>query len=515
MGKGVLLALCLLFLIGFYLRTLYLPQNAITFGYDQARDAFIAQQILNGDFKIVGPPTSTNITYHGVLYYYIIAPAYSIGHGSPIIAAYWLAFLSSFAIPVVYFLTLAITKSIRTGLIAACLFTVSFEASQFATWLSNPALAVITIPLLYLGLWKWTQDKAWWGPYLTGFALGLSIQAEIFLLYQIFPVGIWLLSSNKALNRKTIIAAGSMFALATSSMILAEIKFGFKSFGGFAEMFSAKQGLWFQDSLGTILINYLNHLGRGFAYSIYPGNIGYGGMFILILIIITLFSWNRPSLRSVKDRNNKDGLWKPFLTLWLLSPFLIVTLGGGNNTGHLMVGLSAAVVTLTAIYINKWWNKNIWLALGVIVLIVFANFQAIKRENKNGQTIFAIQHDMLLSKQLAAVDYTYSESAGRPFSTNTLTSPLWINLVWTYLYQWKGSTQYGYTPEWHGHNQIGQIADLSATRPDTTRYYLIIEPMDGIPAQYLPLTIGEEDSVSKLEDEKSFGAIRVQKRTKI
>ncbi len=504
MKRPVLIALIALFLVGFYLRTLYLPQNALIFGYDQARDAFIAQQILHGDLKIVGPPTSTNITYHGVLYYYVIAPAYWIGHGSPIIAAYWLAFLSSLAIPIVYWLAFSLSRSTRTSLIAALLFTVSFEASQFATWLSNPALAVITLPLLYLGLWKWTKEKAWWGPYLTGFALGLSIQAEIFLLYQIVPAAVWLLANKKVLTKKTIFSAGCMFILATSSMILAEAKFGFKSISGFAEMFSAKQGLWFQDSLGTILINYLNHLGRGFAYSIYPGNIGYGGMFILILVGTTIFYWNK-----------KDTSWRPFLVLWLLSPFLIVTLGGGNNTGHLMVGLSAAVVILAAFYINSWWNKNILLAVGVILLIVFMNVQAIRRENKNGQTIFAIQHDMLLSKQLAAIDYTYHESGGKPFSISTLTSPLWTNTVWTYLYQWQGTTKQNYVAQWHGHNQIGQIADLPPTSPDTKQYYLIIEPMDGIPAQYLPLTIGEEDAVSVLNDEQNFGAIRVQKRTRL
>lgn len=501
MKKGVLLALLALFLVGFYLRTLYLPENALTFGYDQARDAFMAEQIIHGHLKVVGPPTSTNITYHGVLYYYVIAPAYYFGHGNPVVVAYWLAFLSCFAIPIVYLLAFSLTKSQRVGLIAATLFTASFEASQFAIWLSNPALAVITIPLTYLGLWKWTKEKAWWAPYLTGLGLGLSIQSEIFLLYQIIPVSVWLLFNNKVLTRKNITSSGIAFLIAISTMIIAEVKFGFKSISGFSELFAAKQGLSFQDSLGTVLINYLNHLGRGFAYSIYPGNIGYGGMFVLILIAIAFATWNK-----------KDSSWKPFLVLWLLSPILITTLGGGNNTGHLMVGLSAAVVTLAAIYIDKWWNKSTLLALGVIAVIVFSNIQAIRRENKNGQTIFAIQHDMLLSKQLAAVDYTYEQSQGKPFTINSLTSPLWVNIVWTYLYGWYGQNKYGYTAEWHGHDQIGQLATLPPTRSDTNQYYLIIEPMDGIPGQYLPLTIGEDDAISNLIDEKNFGAIRVQKR---
>jgi hypothetical protein len=41
----------------------------ISFSYDQARDAFFAQDILNGDLKIVGPPTDIQGVFHGPLYY--------------------------------------------------------------------------------------------------------------------------------------------------------------------------------------------------------------------------------------------------------------------------------------------------------------------------------------------------------------------------------------------------------------------------------------------------------------
>ena len=71
-----------MFTFAFALRVLYLPKNSITFGYDQARDAIISQQILKGDLKIQGPPASTPGLYHGVFYYYLLAPAYLIGHGS-------------------------------------------------------------------------------------------------------------------------------------------------------------------------------------------------------------------------------------------------------------------------------------------------------------------------------------------------------------------------------------------------------------------------------------------------
>ena len=81
---------------------MFLQNNALTFGYDQARDALIAKQIISGDIKIQGPPSSAPGLYHGVFYYYLLAPAYLIGHGSPIVVAYYLAFLNSLTVFIVF-----------------------------------------------------------------------------------------------------------------------------------------------------------------------------------------------------------------------------------------------------------------------------------------------------------------------------------------------------------------------------------------------------------------------------
>ncbi len=138
----------------------------------------------------------------------------------------------------------------------------------------------------------------------------------------------------------------------------------------------------------------------------------------------------------------------------------------------------------------------------------------ILNQNKSGSTLFSIQKDMVLSKQIDAIDYTYERSQGKEFSINTLTSPLWVNIVWSYLYKWYGQNTYHFVPTWHGRGQEGQVISLE---PDNNKWktgFLIIEPLDGIPQQYLPLTIGQEDSYSKLVSEKEYGAIRVQERIK-
>lgn len=109
----------MIFVFAYSLRVMYLPQNSLTFGYDQARDAIHAMQIAHGDIKILGPSASTPGLYHGVLYYYVLAPAYLLGNGSPIVAAYWIAFLNSLVVFVVFLLAKYFTKKDFSGLLAA------------------------------------------------------------------------------------------------------------------------------------------------------------------------------------------------------------------------------------------------------------------------------------------------------------------------------------------------------------------------------------------------------------
>jgi len=120
---------------------------------------------------------------------------------------------------------------------------------------------------------------------------------------------------------------------------------------------------------------------------------------------------------------------------------------------------------------------------------------------------------MLLSKELAAIDYSYQEADGKEFSINSLTSPLYVNLVWSYLYKWYGLPKYGYLPSFHGHDQVGQIDSLPQAGQPKPVSFLIIEPMAGIPPEYLDMTIGEENVKTKSVAEELFGELRVQKRT--
>lgn len=490
-----------IFIFAYILRVLFLPQLALTFGYDQARDALVSQQILQGDVKILGPPASTPGLYHGVFYYYLLAPAYLVGKGSPIVAAYWVALLNAASVFIIFYLTYLLTKRVGAALFTSFLFAISFEATQYATWLSNPTIGVWTVPLMYLGLWAWTMEKRKWGAPLAAIGLGLSIQAELFLLYHAVPLLIWLWMARKKILRTHFFHFSAFFLLSISTMIIAELKFGFRSLSGVTQLLATQEPIASARSLGDFLILYFNQLGRVFAFNSYPGNIGYAGTFILVLIVAAIWSWNKGNLS-----------WKPFLALWIFSHITVVSVGG-TYTPFLLVGIGPAVSILLGIYLYGWWKKRQKvLASFLLVVLIFGNLSMIFRENPRGQTIFAIQKDMILKKQFPAIDYTYQEASGEPFSINSLTSPLWINIVWTYLYKWYGRSEYGYIPEWHGRDQVGQLDTLPQVDPETKQYFLILEPPAGIPERFVPLTIGEEDAKSELVEEKTFGEIVVQKR---
>lgn len=501
----VLILLFAIFFLAYLLRVWNLADNVLTFGYDQARDALVSGQILSGDIKIQGPPASTPGLYHGVAYYYILAPGYLLGSGSPIVVAYWMAFINAATVFVIFYLTYLMTRKFLPAILAGFLFAISFESVQYATWLSNPTIAILFVPMFYLGLWMWLKEKSKVGPIIAAVGLGFSVQSEIFLLYHVLPLLIWLYIERKNIKRSQLVMFVVFFLASISTMALSEIKFGFRSIAAIRELAAPVTGdLAYAKSLGDYFILYLNQIGRIFSFNSYPGNVGYGGALVLILTLT--------GLMSTKGRFTSIQTY-PFLATWLLSHITVVTVGG-VSTPFLMVGIGPAVSVLLALFLSKLWPSYKLVFVVVLGLLIFGNISLILRENPKGATLFSIQKDMLLSKQLQVIDYTYRQANNEPFSVNTLTSPLWINIVWSYLYKWYGLPKYGYVPEFHGRDQIGQLDSLPKVSQDTTNYYLIIEPLAGIPPRYLEETIGQEDLVSRQIEENLFGEIRVQKRLK-
>lgn len=505
MNRKTFFALILLFIVGFFLRTLYLNQGAITFFYDQARDAFLIKQIIGGDLKIQGLPANAPGLYHGIFYHYFLAIPYFISNGSPIVADYWMAFFGTATLFVVYLITNFLTKNKTASFLASLFFVFSFEANQYATWLSNPAMGIWFVPLTYLFLWLWTQKKNIWYALLTGLFWGLAIQSDIFLAYHVVAIAVWLIVCNKNITVKSVSTFTIGLLLGVSTILISQIKFGLTGIKGIVYLFSGGNTLLNSKSLGDFLLIYLNQMGNLFSRNLFPISLGFGGFIGLIMILWLILYWE-------KESKSRLDSWEVFLFIYIFSHLPVVFFGGNDST-YLTVGLGPAVCVLAGVFVYEIWKRSKAVSVILTLIILLSGLTKIVTENKHGQTIFALRREMNLQNIMQVVDYTYQSSEGRGFSINSITAPLWLNTTWSYAYNWYGRGKYGFLPYWHGRNQIGDPGDnLSGPTKDATVYYMIVEPRDGIPDRFIGEAMDEENSKSKVVEEKNFNGIIVQKR---
>lgn len=489
--------LFIILLSAVFVRFWFLPTKNINFIYDQARDAFVVQEIIDGNLKILGPPTSgIPGLYHGVLYYYVITPFYLLGKGNPLIVSYFLAFVNALTtIPVFYFAYL-LTKKYATSIAAAILFAFSFDAIQFSKFLSNVSLGILFVPLVFIGLFLWVKNISKYAPVITGLALGLAMQSEVVFGLYLIPIIIWLLFNRKIITWKQILIFTLSFIIAVSTMIVSEVKFGFPGIKGIFDLFAGRNDLTELKNFSNIAKTFILQIGERFGNSLYPKNFIFGGLLGLLLLI---FAGRRKSF------------WLPFLSSYLFAHILVVPFGG-SNTPYITIGVVPAVSIFLAIAISELLGKRkIYFIAAICILVLINIFSYVEKNKSNNPDYFT--SDYFLSDELDVIDYTYQRSNGHPFSISTLTAPLHINTLWSYLYNWYGYQTYGYLPSWIGRDQIGQLGNnLPKSSPETGNHFFIVEPTEAIPDEWVGYAFGEQNTISNVVEEKQFGAFKVEER---
>lgn len=480
-----------LVVLSFILRILFIFQGAVSFHYDMSRDAFEAAQIWKDhNFKIIGPPTSTPGLYHGVFYYYLIAIFYGFGNGNPTVVAILLSLLSSLTVIPIMLLAKDFFKKMKWVIIAGLLFSLSFEAIQYGSWISNPGPSMLTIVLFFYFLRLWQKGKGK-GLYLAVLMAALSTQFQFFFLYLFILIPVFSYIFKLKITPKNIIISMFIVLLGLSSFIIAIYKFN--SFGliinGFNGIFTNTQ-LSFGTSFTEQLLNYINSYTNFFKNNFFPINIFIGG----ILSFIVLY----------KIKKEK------FILFCLLSNIPVFIFGGHSNI-YATAGLIAPAILGLIYFLNKLDKK---LALFILCLIFLSNIHYILKYQSKGQILLVIPKDMILKSEIELIDKTYQLSKGRPFSINTLTLPLWTNTTWAYLYSWYGKNKYGYVPSFYGHDQIGLLGndDLPYINEPLETTFFILEPGDGIPEDRIIWEQGSEDSKTQLIEEFKFNGLKLQYR---
>ena len=416
-----------------------------------------------------------------------------------------MSFINSLGVFIIFYFTYLITKKLAPALLTALIYAVSYEVIQYSSWLSNPALAIILVPLFYLGLYLWLKNMSVFGALLSGLGLGLSIQSNVSLGYHIVPLLILLSIMKKKISKTEIMSFLSTFILSILSMILVEFKFGFRGIAGLVYLFSGQDKIVAGTGFGDFIVIFFNQFGKVVSNNIFPLNTIIGGVMGLAALGYIFIDW-------YKNKRNVFS-WQILLLSYLLS-FLVASPFGGSGMPHITAGIAMGVIMLIGILIWNLVQMNKILLIVFVSIILGSNLMKVINTKEEGQTLFAIQPDLNLANEYRTLDDIYESSAGNKFSINTLTSPLYVNTLWSYLFNWYGNNKYGYIPEWRGRDQIGQLGNnLPSAEKGTDLHYFILEPKQGIPENWINNEIGFENSRSVLVSENKIGEITMQKRT--
>lgn len=508
MKSKELYILVLIFFLALILRFLYFP-NDVYFGIDQAMGSFAVKEILQGHPKLIGPSASFTGLRHGVLHYYLFTPFYWISSGDPILAAAFLRVANALCVFLIFFIS-TILFNRYVGFIAAFLFAISFEQTQFAMYFNHPSLAVISILAMYLGLSLLIFRKKDFGLIIALVGLGLSIQFEFLLTYLFIPLIVIMLFFRKSIPRinfKILFIALIVFSLIISTFIIAEFKYFFRSTHLLPQLLFGGP----QKSLYRIISTYLFEMGQVIKFNLagidqikLPASLT-----IFLLFLLTLF------LKVKKEM--------VFLGIWFFSGVIVYFVTGGEDLSvdiiqyHPNVGLSLSL-TIFVSYLLYYVGKkiNYLITLIIIILISFLNFSLIQKINPYGSMPeINAQSFMLLSDEKKVLDYIYQDAAGKPFAVKGITMPYIINTTWSYLFEWYGLQKYGYLPVWNGKNALGYPGNLTVEEAQEKlpeRRYLVIEPVRGIPTHLINAYLQEENYFTNLQEEHNIGSFVVQKR---
>lgn len=498
-----------LVLIAIVFRLWMISGNKIYFWYDQARDAYVSQEILKGDFKIQGPSASgTNDTiYHGVLYYYLLAPLYFLGSGNPAVAAQAFAFLNSLALIPLYVLATQLSNSKKVGLAVSILCALNFQHSQYSTWLSNPAMSLLPIPVFFLSVWHvfYKKEPAANSWYVSmGLALGTIQQSAFYSFYLWGVIIIASLYNLAAIKRWQAFLFLVSYMLIVSSMIITQVKlyqagiFTIASFTQSVTHSASQPGT-------TLLQQLLEMVSLKFGTVVLPSIHWVGTLLFCLATYLYL--------------RNADRAQKYFVLSWLTAPLWLLTFHF-RTSQHLLVGMEYLVfLFLGAIAVQLWRKKTkvpIYLLGLILVVSTIDQFRSTHYFRTHNMSMFTYQKGVLLEKQLELITYTYEAAQKKPFSVSLWVSPYEYYISWAYLYDWYGNKKYGYVPTYYGESQVGKYGPELMAQKDypASIHYVIEEPQISIPESFYKEFISRQEEASTLKERLYFGDYSVENRVK-
>lgn len=504
-----IITLTIIWVFAIVIRYLGISNGNIYFVFDQARDAYISRQIIeNHDFKIMGPSASgsQDKLYHGVLYYYIIGPLYTLFSGDPTKVALVLGIIGSAAIFPFYFLIKSFAKNKPLALMGAAMLAFSFETIQLNTWLSNPSLATLSTLCYYFFLWEMLDQKQTKLLPITLFFLGITNQFFLLSFYLWIPLvgGVAYLFTTTpkfTISNKIIVRGLLTYGLTIATMIATQIMQTARGVGSLAVNEIINKDSFSIDlfrSLSKIWTLYL----KQFSTPIFPLLLPLSLLLAVISLVIVL--------RKIDQKRAF------FLIICLIAPVIVLSIQP-RDAYHTLIGFTPLVYLVVLESFNFLPHSKIKNITAIVFLLVFliTNLGALNLAKKDHYHLLSTQGGML-QESLAAIDYTYEQAGGEPFTISTLTNPYQYNTTWSYLYSWYGQNKYGYLPEFFGPSQDGifageRLARVEAAKP---KHFSIIEKNIGLDQKFISMfPVDQNQSVGSPSATLEFSGIKVENRS--
>jgi len=476
----------LLFIILFFSAffRLFRLDQLLGFWYDQGRDALVIWDLIHyRKFFLIGPVTGIEGIFLGPFYYYLIAPFYWIGKGSPVTAASFLSLLTVLAIFLIYLLGKQIYNR-KVGLMAAFLYGFSYQQVVFARWLANPNPLPLFTLLTIICLYKFLEIHNTKYLILSTFLIGLCLQLEaasaIFFLPSTLIILFW---QRKHLKVKWLFLSFLAFFVT----LIPQIYFDFRHEGVLRNAF--KKFLLEEKSFRLSFLQTV-HLRLLTYYDVFVGKLltsgGGSKLFVLALFSATLFFFS-------KKLFNQGG---KMLAIWLFVPLLGYFFYQGNHGyvwDYYFTGVVPAFFILFSAGICYLFEKNLIgkvLVSFFMILFLSSNLKSTVNYLKTGIGI-------TLGAQKKAIDWIYQKAQDQPFNADFYVPPQ-IYYSYSYLMKWYGKQKYGREPA------TKQVSEL----------YTLYEP-DGEHPQFLKAWLERQDTIGKIQEEYSWGDITVQKRERM
>jgi len=471
----------------------YRIDKLLGFYYDQGRDALVIWDFWkNGKLFLIGPTTGIEGVFRGPWYYWLITPFYVLGKGNPVYPSVFLSATTVLAV----FLSYKLAKTlggIWAGITALVVGSLSLYLVYASRWLSNPT-PMLLISMIFVYSLFWVLDGKKWAWILAAFMAGMAMQfgsaAEVFYFLAIaaFMVYLFFKDKKKLPNLRVVVLSIIALAITFAPQVLFDLRHQGILRGTISK---------FLFSEGSFKLSFweIAKIRFPFYYDVF-----FSKLFQSMTTAKAFFAVVFGSLFFYKIKAIAKDKRLIALVILLASPLLGMLFFQGNYgnvydyyfTGYylIFVVLFASVLGIASKHL---WGK----ALIFIFLALFLkdNLPIVRNyivSGVDGPTTIAF------GNQKQALDWIYQDAKGRDFNIDVYVPPV-IPYAYDYLFKWYGGSRWGREPL--AEKQISLLYTLYEVDPPHP--------------ERLEVWLKRQATIGKVEEEKAYGGIIVQRRKRI